>query len=422
MSSSEAVFYEEAWNRERRLARVRGMVWLFISVAALIATTWLQGKASFVGASIGITWGLLNLLLVHRLLGTWFHPQIATLISALDSFTLVLLIQVVYSSRVGTDPAGSLHQLHSAAVGLMLILGMNALRFSTWLPMWSAICACFAYAWLILGNVGPDVTLVVVLVQFVVFSLMLTYAARGQREVIRQVIQRDMLARFLPAPLVARVSANPGILPLGGEELEATVLFSDIRGFTTLANSLKPQEVVALLNIYFTEMVEQIFTSEGVLDKFIGDGICAVFGPPLSGDSAARQAVACAMGMLERLERLNTARASRGEPALKIGIGIHTGNLVAGNIGSPQRMEYTHVGDTVNRASRIEGLCKELGVPLLVSRITATHLSPDILGRFQLLPPARVKGIQEPLVVMGYPARENPPSSGNLGPVEPLQG
>lgn len=179
----------------------------------------------------------------------------------------------------------------------------------------------------------------------------------------------DSLSRFL-APAVMKEINSADSRALRGSELIITVLFADIRGFTTLSEHLAPEQVVGLLNDYFSRMSTVIFRHGGTLDKFVGDGLMAYFGAPVAQDDQADRAVRCAIEMQQALSFLNVEREGRGESAIRIGIGMHTGSAMVGIIGSDKRKEYTAVGDTVNVAARVEGLTKEYGRPLLVSAAT----------------------------------------------------
>lgn len=186
-----------------------------------------------------------------------------------------------------------------------------------------------------------------------------------------------------------------------GVEVPICVLFSDIRGFTTLSEQMSPEEVVALLNRYFGRMTQVVHRHEGTVDKFIGDGLMAFFGAPNALPSPAHSAFAAAQEMLVSLAALNVELVAEGRPALAIGIGLHAGPAVVGNMGSAERNAYTAIGDTVNTASRLESLCKELGYPLLCSQsvadaVAGTHRT-DALGKQAL------KG-HSPMNVFGWRA------------------
>jgi len=205
----------------------------------------------------------------------------------------------------------------------------------------------------------------------------------------------DAFSRYVSRQVYEKFRA--GEIQLKGEQRDATILFSDIRSFTSLSERLTPSDVVAMLNEYFTEMVDVVFKYEGFVNKFIGDAIMAVYNVPLPQSQPEFRAVRTALEMLESLARLNAQREARGQFPLRIGIGINTGPVIAGNIGHQKRMEYTVIGDAVNVAQRIESQTKVTGTPLLIA--DATYNAISNLIEADALPPVKVKGKQEAVVL-----------------------
>jgi adenylate cyclase len=179
---------------------------------------------------------------------------------------------------------------------------------------------------------------------------------------------------------------------LGGETVEATILFTDLRDFTKLSEDRTPKQVLHILNRYFQEMSNAVEAHGGFINKFIGDAILAVFGTPIPLTSPQSTALQTAYSMMENLKRLNKEFLNEGLPELRMGIGIHTGSVLVGNIGSLSRMEFTVIGDTVNTASRVEGLCKGLGKELLITESCYNLLKPEEKERLTFLGEFELKG------------------------------
>jgi adenylate cyclase len=227
---------------------------------------------------------------------------------------------------------------------------------------------------------------------------------------------RGVFARFLPEPMVDEVLLRAdGDLRLGGVRLVSTALFADLRGFTGFAERTPPDDVIAVLNRYFGEMSDAVLDNGGTLVAFLGDGLIAVFGAPIECDDHADRAVAAAREMLgDRLPRFNdwAREQGYGEP-FRMGIGMSSGPLMSGNVGSERRLEYTAIGDTVNTASRIESLTKKLGHPVLLSESTLDLLttpSADLV----YVDEVTVRGRSAPTRVWGLPEPAGSPYGGRV--------
>jgi adenylate cyclase len=204
---------------------------------------------------------------------------------------------------------------------------------------------------------------------------------------------RSMLSRYLPPDIVKEMLKNPIDAQLGGRRADLTVLFSDIRGFTSLSEKLAPEEVVDLLNEYLSLMTEIIFRHGSTVDKFEGDAILVFFGAPQRHDDDPARAVRTALEMRDRLSELEERWMEQTQDPLRIGIAINSGEVMVGNIGSQRRMDYTIIGDTVNLASRLQDLTKEFGASILISG--NTHLRVQHMCRVRPLGAVEVRGRQQ---------------------------
>lgn len=232
-------------------------------------------------------------------------------------------------------------------------------------------------------------------------ALLALLLAGGWRYMVLERSAREMRAMFssyLSNKLVSQLERNPGAARIGGDNREVTVMFTDIKGFTAFSERHKPQVVVARLNEYLAAMVQLIYQHDGTVDKFMGDGIMAYWGAPLSQPDHARRAVACALAMKELMVELGERWRAQGLEPFVIRGGIQSGDVVAGNIGSRgQKMEYTVIGDTVNQASRLEGMAKYFGVDFVVG--DETYLKTCDSFRFRRLDRVRVAGKDIPVAI-----------------------
>ena len=207
---------------------------------------------------------------------------------------------------------------------------------------------------------------------------------------------KSTMARYMDPKIADKLLASSAEA-LGGQSLAATILFSDIRGFTTITERLGPQGTVTLLNEYFSLMVDCIQHEGGMLDKFIGDAIMAAFGIPVAHDDDPDRAVRASVAMIKTLWHWNEQRVAEGRLPVDIGIGLNSDTVVSGNIGSKKRMDYTVIGDGVNLAARLESACKSYGAKILISEFTYKRLRGTYFAREIDL--VTVKGKTEPVAV-----------------------
>jgi len=214
--------------------------------------------------------------------------------------------------------------------------------------------------------------------------------SRGKRQLT------GLFGQYVPPELVNEMALNPESINLAGENREMTVLFTDIRGFTNIAEGLDPTQLSQMMNEFLTPLTQIIHSNRGTIDKYMGDAIMAFWGAPLKDESHAQNALNAAIEMKASLVGINERFAKKGWPAIKIGIGINTGNMVVGNMGSSFRMAYTVMGDAVNLGSRLESLTKQYGVDIVVSEFVKSQTPHYVYRELDLV---RVKGKDIPVAI-----------------------
>ncbi len=308
---------------------------------------------------------LMNGLLTHTFYQQWSFWDVLALVCLIG--TLVGLAAVAQSSIV-LYAAGAI-----ILVGLLVLTGIELVHF-TLFPLVSVFNSFIA----------------------IFFGIVIGLQVAIAKD---QAFIRNTFAKYVSEKVVNELLQHPELLHLGGEERVVSVLFSDIENFTTLSERLSPQELVRLLNNYLTEMTAIVLEQGGIIDKYIGDGIMAEFGAPIPVLHHADQAVRTALHMQRRLEELRPQWRQQGLPELRCRVGINTGSMVVGNIGSEQVFNYTVIGDPVNLAARLEGANKYYQTLVMISEFTHDRLTPNLF-RTRLLDAIRVKGRLQP--VKGY--------------------
>ena len=266
------------------------------------------------------------------------------------------------------------------------------------------VVAALAYGLFLFAKVWMNVTFpaLFIIVNYVCISSYKYFTEERQKRMIKDVFQH-----YVSPKVVTHLLEAPEKLNLGGERKQLTAFFSDIRRFTTISEQMEPHQLVDFLNEYMTEMTQIVLKYDGTVDKYMGDAIMAVYGTPIDQDDHAVRACKTAVDMIIRLKELHVGWAARGISLINIGIGINSGEMIVGNMGSHERFDYTVMGDNVNLASRLEGANKQYGTNIIISQFTY-YLCMQHGGEswtVRELDCVRVKGKQEPVTIyelVGY--------------------
>ncbi len=376
-------------NQVAALVPFRGRQGSFVYVSASdvlqskVAPAVLRGAIVLVGTTAPGLLDLRNVPMQDTYAGVELHANmIAGMLDGniLHRPPLMLGVEFVLLIIVGVAMAISLPML-SPLMATLVTLGTLL-----------AVVTTNFYAWQMLHIIVPLASGVVLIASLFVFNMSYGYFvdARGKR------MLAHLFGQYVPPELVDEMAENPQAYSLEGSSRHMTVLFSDVRGFTTISEGLDPQQLTQLMNEFLTPMTHVIHRHRGTIDKYMGDAIMAFWGAPVSDDQHARHALLAALEMVATLESLQDHFKAKGWPPIKIGVGLNTGDMVVGNMGSEFRLAYTVMGDAVNLGSRLESLTKQYGVQIIVSEFTRDAVSDFA---YRELDCVRVKGKDVPVKI-----------------------
>lgn len=390
--NEEQVLAEGALLGERRVA------WARLAMIAMfgIISNARPGGTSFEMKAFGLAYLVISigtLVVVHRLKANPVRTRTRPMIVATGDWAFIT-IQGLLDVKMGGFDRGM------AAIASAVILSFAIARWPLRNVVYSIVWAPTSFG-IVVASAGllDDTRSVFIMGGLLVLGLVVLMTNMAVHQMFAGLRQRDNLTRFLPRQVAERIMiAGPDAL--APVEREITVLFSDIRGFTSMSEGLEPRQVLAMLDDYFGRMSQIVKGHDGVVGKFMGDGLLAYWGVPDKLENHAQLAVRAARDMRRAVQELNDHRATQGLPPIKIGIGIHTGIVAAGMLGGSLQAEYTVIGDAVNVASRVEGLTKEHGVDVLITETAWAQLTEQ--GTTEKLASAEIRGRKEPVVLYRF--------------------
>lgn len=388
----EQKLLREEFHAEVKISKIRLGMMAFLLITQIIRT--LTHNLSFQSAVLPAMIAVLissGFLMDYHLLRNKRHEKLFTRMTKYIVITgdvigvqfLFYRILVKSGSQSFIEP-GILFPMGMLLAGTIMIL-LNIYRINPATCVYNLILLgasfpLFQSAFISSGNIFlkqaaiPNYPVLQFYGTILITSLLAIVISRRMRTVLVRSKRQDQLERFLPEMVAQQVLSGNRDITAGGTRHTVTILFADIRNFTSYSEENTPEDVIDFLNAYFNDMISVIFKYNGTLDKIIGDGLMAIFGAPFPSEQDAENAVRTALDMQKKLRTFNELREMSGQQKIKIGIGIHTGEVILGNIGSHQRLDFTVIGDAVNTASRLEGLTKNKDAEIIISAATRSLL------------------------------------------------
>ncbi len=407
-ASVQRTLLEEARRNELTVAYVRGATLLMVSILDWFAYLFPKTGVHLEQHSVTIPflssgWLLLSVVIAAALARGRYRPGMRYWLPLMDG-VFVFLLYGNFLRTVGPELFVNLGQLTAVGVTSALLAASGALRLTRKAAILTTGLALANYATLSLLSISWSSQVLLGLAVLLGTGLLSVRMTRVVRRAVESEIGRNTLSRFLPERVIADAHKDPLALITKPESVDATILVSDLRGFTSMSEKMDPVAVLELLNDVQGDFASAVRQHGGIVDKFMGDGMLAVFKRmeetvgPSQTDDHARNALKTYHQMMEMCETINRARQEKNLQTIRIGVGIHTGNVVTGCLGSGARLEFTVLGDTVNTASRLESLTKEKKVTLLASAATVASAG-DLAADMKPIGEVAIRGRNEPLMV-----------------------
>jgi adenylate cyclase len=400
--AEDEVLAESAFQGERLISLVR-LAFHILRGASIALAKWvapMPGTAGDLGVvgSVGVVLYLVYALVVCW--GLWRPGAKASVRASLRAPTVFNVLDFGFNvfMSLRAHQMGEIAHLDRAALGMAVFLCFSLARQGWTQVLQSTVFACGSYLAVVFieGDIGGWPSTAFIEANLVSLGILIGLTNARIRQMFTDLRKRDNLQRFLPGP-VARRLLNEGEASLQPVQREVTVLFVDIRDFTTLSEALAPREVLMFLDDFFGHIGKIVKGRDGIVNKFLGDGMLAFWGVPERDAEHAKKAVMAVLDLRKEVADFNADRGRRGLEPIRIGMGVHSGIVAAGMLGGADQHEYTVIGDAVNVASRVEGLTKSYRVDALVSEATWKLVGGAFRGG--RVGEDKVKGRQETVVV-----------------------